>query len=159
MSLTMRKLGWGIGAAVVALVGVYALTTSGGDGPRPEPGDCATVSGQADRPRYEVADCAAERANVKVAKVVDQADRCPAGGAAYSTYSGPVTLCLMPNFVEGSCYAQDADAGLRKVDCGTAEAVKVVKADRGTTTCGSGRAVSYPEPPVTFCLARAADLR
>ncbi|CCH27828.1 putative secreted protein [Saccharothrix espanaensis DSM 44229] len=159
MSLTMRKLGWGIGAAVVVLAGVYALTTTGGDAPRPVPGECASISGTADQPRYQVADCAAAQANVKVAKVVDQAGQCPTGGAPYSTYTGPVTLCLIPNLVEGSCYEQDGEAGVRKADCGSAEAVKVVKADRGGATCGTGRTLTYPEPSVTFCLARVGDLR
>ncbi|MEU4800983.1 hypothetical protein [Actinosynnema sp. NPDC023587] len=156
----MRKLGWwALGAAVVVLAGGYALTTSGGAGPRPVPGDCANISGQSDRPRYEVADCAAAQANVKVAKVVDQVGQCPGGGAPYSTYSGPVTLCLIPNFVEGSCYRQDAEAGVRKADCAATEAIRVVKADPGTTACGSGRTLTYPEPAVTFCLSRAGDPR
>ncbi len=158
MYLSMRKIGWGVGAAVVVILGGYLLMTSGG-GAHPEPGDCASIAGQADQPRYEARDCGAEQANVKVAKVVDDVAQCPKGGAPYSTYTGSVTLCLIPNFVEGACYRQDRSAGVIRVDCGTADAIRVVKAAQGTTSCGDGRTLAYPEPSVTFCLARAAALR
>ncbi|WP_433267819.1 LppU/SCO3897 family protein [Actinosynnema sp. CS-041913] len=151
----MRKIGWGVGAAVVAIAGGYALTMTGGDAapPPPAPGDCASVVGQAEQRRYLALDCGAEQAMVKVAKVVDDQAQCPKG-APYSTFHGPVTLCLIPNFVEGACYQQDRDAGLRKADCAAAEAFKVVKAVQGTVKCDDGRTLAYPEPSVTFCLTR-----
>ncbi|ONI90525.1 hypothetical protein ALI22I_12425 [Saccharothrix sp. ALI-22-I] len=150
----MRKIGWGVGAVAVLVAGAFAFTVLTG-GPRtPEPGACARIEGEADAPKYRAMDCGSDQANVKIAKVVDDASKCPTGGAPYSTYTGSATLCLIPNLVEGACYQQDQLAGLRKVECTTADVVRVVKAATGTVTCGDDRTVRYPEPAVTFCLTR-----
>ncbi|MFD1146373.1 LppU/SCO3897 family protein [Saccharothrix hoggarensis] len=153
----MRKNGWVIGAVAVAVAAAFAVTVFGGDhgGSAPEPGTCARIEGVADKPRYLAVECGSDDATLKVAKVVDDAKECPTGGAPYSTYTGSTTLCLIPNFVEGACYQHDKGTGLRKVDCATTDAVRVVKAVSALVNCGRSRAVQYPEPVVTFCLGRA----
>jgi hypothetical protein len=154
MIRTMRKIVIGLGvAAALVLFGAYAVGLFDSEQPQVVAGQCAGISGAADAPRFTALDCGADQANVKVAKVVDQG-ACPTGGAGYSTYTSGVTFCLMPNFVEGSCYAQDQEAGLLRVPCGTARSVKVAKVLGGGAACGDQRTVAYPEPPVTFCLAK-----
>ncbi|WP_189221131.1 LppU/SCO3897 family protein [Saccharothrix coeruleofusca] len=155
----MRKIGWGVGAAAVVVAGACALAVAGQDGPRPRPGECAAVAGTGDEPRYRPADCGSEQANVRIAKVLEEGEGCPKGGARYSTYAGPFTLCLIPNFVEGACYRGDRQVGMRRVDCAGAHAVRVAKVGTGEVSCGSDRAVAYPEPSVTFCLARGPAAR
>lgn len=155
----MRKIGWGFGAVAVVVAGAFALAVSGGGGPRPEPGECAAVAGTKDAPRYRAADCGSEQANVRIAKVVEDEGGCPEGGARYSTYTGPFTLCLIPNFVEGACYRADRQAGMRRVDCAGEHAIRVARVATGRVACGPDRAVAYPEPSVTFCLARGAAPR
>jgi hypothetical protein len=155
MSSTMRKIVTGLGVAALVLLGAYAVGLFDSEAPRVAAGQCAGISGTADAPRFTALDCGSDQANVKVAKVVEQAGgACPTSGTAYSTYTSGVTLCLMPNFVEGSCYTQDQEAGLLKVPCGTARSVKVAKVLGGGAVCEGQRTVSYPEPAVTFCLAK-----
>ncbi|HEX7308683.1 LppU/SCO3897 family protein [Lentzea sp.] len=155
----MKKVGLGI-AAVVALLllGGFVLHQLGDVAKTARAGDCARISGALDSPRYQALDCGSEQANVKVAKVLQwNESKCPSGGMDYSTYTGDSTLCLMPNFVQGSCYGQDAEAGIAKVDCATKDAVKVDKVLTGSTdgaACGDSRAAVFPEPAVTFCLHR-----
>ncbi len=154
MSSTMRKIVTGLGVVALVLLGVYALGFFDSEQPPVPVGQCASVSRAADAPRFTPLDCGSDQANVKVAKVVAQTgEGCPAGGSSYSTFTSSVTLCLIPNLVEGSCYGQDRVAGLLKVPCGTAQSVKVAKVLGGGAACGEQRAVSYPEPAVTFCLA------
>lgn len=154
----MRKIGWVIGVVAVVAVGAYAyafVMTGSDNRPRPQPGECARIEGRPESPTYRAASCADDRANVKVAKVVDAEAECPRGGAQYTRFTGATTLCLIPNFVEGACYGRDEKAGLRKVDCANAQSIKVVKVAHGTpTTCEPNRTVAYPEPSVTFCLAK-----
>jgi hypothetical protein len=154
----MRKTRWTIGAValVVAFAFVMPLLGGGDDGSAsagPVPGSCGQVEGAGDDARYRVADCSADTAMVKVAKVVDESAPCPSGGP-YTTFTSSNTLCLIPNFVEGSCYVRDQRAGLRKVDCSTAGATRVLKVARGVVSCGEDPTVRYPEPEVTFCLSR-----
>ncbi|RKT52295.1 LppU/SCO3897 family protein [Saccharothrix australiensis] len=150
----MRKLVWVIGAAVVVLGGVVPGAVGGGA--QPAPGECASVSRQAELARYEPLPCAAEEANVKVAKVVAETEPCPRGGSPYTTYTSSARVCLIPNFVEGVCYRHDRQSGMRRVDCATTESLKVRKVARGAAECGDDRKVAYPEPPVTFCLVSHA---
>ncbi|MCG8924287.1 hypothetical protein [Lentzea sp. CC55] len=157
----MKKVGLGIGVvlALVLLGGV--VLTQRGDAARA--GDCARISGTLDAPRYEALDCGSDRANVKIAKVLRWNEKsCPSGGMDYSTYTGGSTLCLMPNFVEGSCYGQDSDTGIAKVDCATEDSVEVARVIAGKTdraACGESRAAVFPEPAVTFCLERGGRRR
>ncbi|MFC6093219.1 hypothetical protein Q5530_24815 [Saccharothrix sp. BKS2] len=154
----MRKIRWGIGAVAVVVAFAFVMPLlGGGDGDAassgPVPGSCGRVEGNGDADRYEIADCSADTAGVKVAKIVPEASRCPAG-APYTTFTSVNTLCLIPNFVEGSCYVRDPRTGLRKVDCATAGATRVLKAAEGVVSCGDDPTVRYPEPRVTFCLSR-----
>ncbi|HUQ58301.1 LppU/SCO3897 family protein [Lentzea sp.] len=155
----MKKVGLGI-AAVLALVllGGFVLTQLGDAAQTEKVGDCARISGALDNPRYEAVDCTSEQANVKIAKILRwNEDRCPSGGMDYSTYTGDSTFCLMPNFVQGSCYGQDPETGIAKVDCATKDSVKVARVLTGSTdgaACGDSRAAIFPEPAVTFCLQR-----
>ncbi|MFC5054725.1 LppU/SCO3897 family protein [Saccharothrix xinjiangensis] len=151
------KIRWGVGAVAVVIALAFAMPLlGGGDGdassPGPAPGSCGRVEGNGDKDRYEIADCSDATAAVRVAKVVDEAAQCPAG-APYTTFTSEFTLCLIPNFVEGSCYVRDPRTGLRKVDCGAAGAVRVLKATKGIVDCGDKPTVRYPEPEVTFCLS------
>jgi hypothetical protein len=148
----VKKIAWGV-AALAAVLIIGGLWFSG-DTPGAKAGDCASISGSAEQPEFHALDCGSDRANVKVAKVIEPGGLgCPATGAAYSTYAADVTLCLMPNFVEGSCYGQDEQSGIAKVPCGTPGSVRVAKAVSGKVGCGDNRAVSFPEPATTFCLA------
>lgn len=153
MTRTMRKIVIGLGVAALVLFGAYAAGLFDSEPPQVAAGQCAGVSGAADAPRFTVLDCGSDQANVKVAKIVGQGG-CPTSGATYSTYTSGATFCLVPNFVEGACYGQDQEAGLLKVPCGTARSVKVAKVLGAGAACGEERTVSYPEPPVTFCLAK-----
>lgn len=155
----MKKVGLGF-AVVLALVllGGFVLNQLGDVAKSAKAGDCARISGALDNPRYQALDCGSDQANVKIAKVLDWNEKaCPSGGMDYSTFTGDSTLCLMPNFVEGSCYGQDTDTGIAKVDCATKDSVKVAKVFTGKAdgaACGSARAAVFPEPAVTFCLER-----
>ncbi|SEP87432.1 MULTISPECIES: LppU/SCO3897 family protein [Lentzea] len=155
----MKKVGLGF-AVVLALVllGGFVLNQLGDVAKSAKAGDCARISGALDNPRYQALDCGSDQANVKIAKVLDWNEKaCPSGGMDYSTFTGDSTLCLMPNFVEGSCYGQDTDAGIAKVACATKDSVKVAKVFTGKAdraACGSARAAVFPEPAVTFCLER-----
>ena len=157
MPKAMRKtIRWGIGAVGLVVVGAFAATALEADPEGPPVGACARIEGTAKAPRYLALDCSSDRATVKVAKVVEEGGECPTGGAPYSTYVGPATLCLIPNFVVGGCYRQDRKTGLRKVDCTTAGSIRVAKASKDPVNCGDDRTLSYPEPAVTFCLSRPA---
>jgi hypothetical protein len=155
----MKKVGLGI-AVVFALVllGGFVLNQLGDVANAARVGDCARISGASDNPKYQALDCASEKANVKIAKILQwNEQKCPSGGMDYSTYTSSSTFCLMPNFVEGSCYGQNHETGIAKVDCGTPDSVKVAKVLTGKTdraACGDSRAAVFPEPAVTFCLER-----
>ena len=154
MTSSMRKIVIGLGVAALVLLGAYAAGLFDSERPQVAAGQCAGITGAADAPRFTALDCGSDQANVKVAKVVAQTgEGCPAGGSAYSTFTSSVTLCLIPNLVEGSCYGPDKAAGLLKVPCGTAQSVKVAKVLGGGAACGEQRSVAFPEPAVTFCLA------
>ncbi|MFD7653692.1 hypothetical protein ACFV4N_06905 [Actinosynnema sp. NPDC059797] len=152
------KIRWGVGAVAVVIAFAFVMPLlGGGDGgassPGPVPGSCGRVEGNGDQDRYEIADCSDDLAAVRVAKVVDEVAQCPAG-APYTTFTSEYTLCLIPNFVEGSCYVRDPRAGLRKVGCDVPGATRVLKAAQGVVSCGDNPTARYPEPKVTFCLSR-----
>jgi hypothetical protein len=155
----MRKIGWGVGAVAALVLGAFAVTLVGGGPDSPEPGVCGSIERADEGARYQALDCASAQANVRVAKVVDDASQCPRGGAPYTVFTRSATLCLIPNFVEGACYQGDRTAGMRKVDCTTAEAVRVASVAGQPGECPNGQKLTYPEPAVTFCLVRASDKR
>ncbi len=155
----MRKVGLGVGAVAVVVVGAFAFTLLGGGPGSPEPGACAHIERVQQGAGYRVVDCSAQDANVRVAKVVDDPSQCPRGGAPYTIFKRSSTLCLMPNFVEGACYQGDRKSGMKKVDCTTAQAVRVASVAREPVECANGQKLTYVEPAVTFCLVRASDVR
>lgn len=155
----MRRIGWGVGAVAVVVAGAFAFTLLGGGPKNPEPGVCAHVERVDEGAGYRALDCAAEEANVRVAKVVDDGSQCPKSGAPYTIFTRSATLCLIPNFVEGACYQGDRGSGMRKVDCATAGAIRVARVASEPVECANGQKLTYPEPAVTFCLVRASDMR
>ncbi|MFI9010383.1 hypothetical protein ACIGNX_24420 [Actinosynnema sp. NPDC053489] len=156
----MRKIGLGVGAVAVVAAGAFALALLGGGGDRtPAPGGCAHVERVEEGAAYKVLDCTATDANVRVAKVVDDASECPRGGAPYTIFKRSDTLCLMPNFVEGACYRGDRAAGMKRVDCTTAQAIRVAGVTREPAECANGKKLTYVEPAVTYCLVPASDPR
>ncbi|PSL53984.1 hypothetical protein B0I31_10738 [Saccharothrix carnea] len=154
----MRKIGWGVGAVAVVVAGAFAVTLLGGEPKSAGPGVCAHLERAEQGAAYRALDCRSPHANVRVAKVVEEASQCPKGGAPYTVFTGTDTLCLMPNFVEGACYENDKASGVRKADCTAAKAVRVVSIDREPVECPNGQRVTYVEPVVTFCLVRVSDL-
>ena len=153
----MRKIGWAIGAVAVVVACAFAFTllTSGPEST--EPGVCAHIERVEKGAKYRPLDCRAHDANVRVAKVVDEASQCPKGGAPYTIFTRAETLCLIPNFVQGACYQGDRESGMKKVECTAAEAVRVASVAREPVECANGQQVTYVEPVVTFCLVRVAD--
>ncbi|WP_199441142.1 LppU/SCO3897 family protein [Umezawaea beigongshangensis] len=156
----MKKFGL-IAAVLVALVAVLYVIGSVSknaeeEAARARVGDCASVSEADGKRPYERIDCSADHANVKIATIEPQGARCPSGGAPYSTFTTDVVLCLIPNFVEGSCYGQDERAGIVKVSCDAPRSVRITRAVTGTAedgVCGKDRKVVFPKPVLTFCLA------
>jgi len=159
MPWTMRKIRLVVGAVAVLVAGAFAVTLIGRGPDGPEPGVCAHLERADGGANYRALQCASGPANVRVAKVVDDGSQCPRGGAPYTIFTRSATLCLIPNFVEGSCYLGDRTEGMRKVDCTTAKAVRVADVARESVECANGQKVTYPEPSVTFCLVPAADMR
>jgi hypothetical protein len=155
----MRKIGLGVGAVAVVVAGAFAVTLLGSGPAAPEPGGCAHIERVEEGAAYRSLDCAAADANVRVAKVVDDASQCPKGGAPYTVFTRSTTLCLMPNFVEGACYQGDRTSGMKKVDCTTAQAIRVAGVTREPVECANGKKLTYVEPSVTFCLVPASDMR
>ena len=152
----MRKIGFGVGAVAVVVAGAFAFTLLGGGPASPAPGVCAHIERAGEGAAYRVVDCAAPDANVQVAKVVDDGSQCPKGGAPYTVLKRADTLCLMPNFVEGACYQGDRAEGMKKVECTTAQAIRVADVAREPVECANGKKLTYVEPSVTFCLVPAS---
>lgn len=154
--------------AVVAVAAIgFAVFMVVRDGGSLAAGDCASVEGgtsQAEaKPVATAADCGDAKAGYKVGKVVDGVDAaCPEEGLyteALPESGSTQTLCLLPNMVEGACYAPDERGdGFLKSECAGGDAIKVTKVVEGstdTTQCPDGAGMSYPEPAVTYCLEPA----
>lgn len=159
MPPSMRKIRWGIGALAVVVAGALAFTVFGGSPDSSDAGGCGSIERVAKGAQYRALDCGSDQANVRVAKVVDEASQCPEGGAPYTAFTRSSTLCLIPNFVEGACYHGDRGTGIRKVDCTAEKAIRVVRAGPEQGDCADGQTLTYPEPVVTFCLAPADAVR
>lgn len=149
-----------VAVVVLAIAGyaVYALTGSG-----TAAGECVRITG-ADGDKLAVTpdDCGADLANFRVGKVVDGADApCPEEGVyTEARGSGSSTLCLLPNMVEGACYGPDdrGFGGLVRSGCtgeATIKVTKVIEGSTDTSGCPDGAGMSYPEPPITFCVVPA----
>ncbi|MFB9428121.1 LppU/SCO3897 family protein [Streptoalloteichus tenebrarius] len=134
-------------------------------GKRPAVGDCVDIVNPGDDASLRHFPCDSPQARLKVAKVLDSsADRCP--DEDYSEYWERRPLgrgfkaCMTLNLVEGACYhVSDGvrdDSDVERVPCDGGRAdVRVVKvlpvADRAA--CGDGTALTYVEPPTTYCMA------
>ncbi|GGP35006.1 LppU/SCO3897 family protein [Saccharothrix coeruleofusca] len=163
-----RRRGLIAGLAVVAAAAIaFAVFMVVRDGGSLAAGDCAAVQGGASqaeaKPVAAAADCGDDKAGYKVGKVVEGADAaCPEEGLyteALPETGSTTTLCLLPNMVEGACYAPDERGdGFVKSDCAGGDTIKVTKVVQGstdTTQCPDSAGMSYPEPAVTYCLAPA----
>jgi hypothetical protein len=171
--LPPEKKGGGVKRIVVSVLALIVIVGGGfavryflSDAANAKAGECVSVAQQSgDKVDVKSIDCGEDKATYKVGKVLDNATgTCPDGGVydevtpATSVGSG-YKLCLMPNFVEGSCYTPDqTGAVFNKAACSGAETIKVAKVINGssdTAECPEGAGMSYPEPAVTFCLAPA----
>ncbi len=148
--------------AAVALVGAV-VSCSSADATSADAvavGSCVEVSDNAaDAMKAAVGDCASATANYRIVKV--GAD-CAADNAAFNGTVGDAksTLCLAPNFAEGSCYADAGKRPAESVACTAPEAsFKVVKRIDGETDellCGADATQfrTVPDPKTTFCMAK-----
>jgi hypothetical protein len=168
---TKRRLLLRIGAAVVgvlafviakAVIGglfAYSPTALGGNA-----GDCLKVTSFSQRFTADnfptKIDCGDLSANVKIALRFDDLNATCPGKQLYDelTLDRPATkFCLMVNAKEQDCLANDASGtGYLKLLCSDPSAkAKVTKVVAGTADdklCGdTGGALSYPEPPTTYC--------
>lgn len=142
--------------ALIVLVGGYfirsALNTTGNVGA----GDCIkVVDTSATNPQIDVVDCGAADATHKVAKNLrSSSDKCPSDSYDEYTESGgrsaSFKLCLVPVAKPGDCFKTVGPT--TKVACGpdTVQITKVISAV-DEAACGNDIAISFPEPPTTFC--------
>jgi hypothetical protein len=142
----------------IAAYGVYYVTS----GPsKVAAGDCVSVTEENEKSYVATFDCSADKASYKVGKVVEAGDAtCPEEGLYTEVVpdGGTGRLCLLPNMAEGACYKPDDGTGFVKTECAGPETIKVVKVvegSRDTEACPDQAGMSYPEPPVTYCLAPA----
>ncbi|WP_446224264.1 LppU/SCO3897 family protein [Nocardia sp. IBHARD005] len=124
-------------------------------------GSCVEVSDNAaDAMKATVGDCSSAKSSYRIAQL-GTAD-CTAGNATFNGTVGDAknTLCLVPNFAEGSCYADAGTRPAESVACTAPEAsFKVVKRIDGETDellCGvdATQFRTVPEPKTTFCMAK-----
>ncbi|MFD7653693.1 hypothetical protein ACFV4N_06910 [Actinosynnema sp. NPDC059797] len=149
---------------VLAAVVVFGVVRLAGGGST-EAGDCVDVTSEfEDNPEVKSLDCDDDRASFKIGAVVDDMEAaCPDEGS-YSEVSagdGGRKLCLLPNMVEGACYQpEEAGTGFDKSECAGPSTIKVTKVVQGSTdleACPDSAGMSYPQPPVTYCLAPAEE--
>ena len=158
----------GIGAVVLIgliVVGIISFVKSPD---RAVEGDCLTITEftqGGDDPAK--ADCNDPKANVKIAKKLENSSGdCPGGSdAGYDTYSvsgsNSYKLCLMINAKQGDCLANftSQTKGYLKVPCTDpskdGELVKVVTGQADKNVCegtDATRVAVYPEPATTMCV-------
>lgn len=149
---------WAVAALVAVLLGVggFFVYQAVKPGAVAASGECVAVSGADETAKAEVVDCGSDTATFKLATTRKADDLgCPEG-AYREVRTGSELLCLMPNFVAGSCYVpDDANAGFAVGDCGSELAIRVSEVIEGTTDpsgCPDGSGLGYPEPPVVFCV-------
>lgn len=159
----------GVGVVVALLLIGPVMSFVSRAGEQTDRGRCVELSGT----RHDVTvfhvDCEGERFNWLVAKVVTTTDDCPGDqyAAVYSTPGlGPATtvqvraLCLVPNLKVDRCYVEypaDEVAGYGAVECGAPEphfrVAAVHQQDRAGLCQPDTTALTFPEPPRTYCLA------
>ncbi|MFC7612690.1 hypothetical protein ACFQV2_02580 [Actinokineospora soli] len=114
------------------------------------------MTGADDAAKTEIVDCGSPTGTFKLASTrkLEEAG-CPEG-AYREIRTQSDLLCLMPNFVAGTCYVPDEpNAGFKAGDCGSQEAIRVSEVIEGTTDpsgCPDGSGLGYPDPPVVFCI-------
>ncbi|MFC5286942.1 hypothetical protein ACFPM7_07750 [Actinokineospora guangxiensis] len=149
---------WALVAVVAVLLGAggFAIYKAVAPGASSASGECVAVTGVDDAAKTEVVDCAAPTAGFKLASALDLEDAgCPEG-AYREVRTDSELLCLMPNFVAGTCYVpDDPNAGFKAGDCADEVAIRISEVIEGTTDpsgCPDGSGLGYPDPPVVFCI-------
>ena len=149
---------WALIAVVAVLVGAggFAVYQALAPGATSASGECVAVSGADDTAKAEIVDCAEPAAGFKLASVRDlEESGCPEG-AYREVRTSSELMCLMPNFVAGTCYVpDDPNAGFKAGDCADEVAIRVSEVIEGTTDpsgCPDGSGLGYPDPPVVFCI-------
>lgn len=151
--------------AAVALVGAAAACSSGDDAGtgKPVAGACVDVTDNAaGKMTASVLDCGSAQADYRIVKAGDAPQECAADNAGFTgTVAGAAAnLCLVPNFAQGSCYADAGKRPAKQVDCTAAEATfKVVKRIDGQADemlCGADATQfrTIADPKATLCLAK-----
>ncbi|CRK61270.1 hypothetical protein [Alloactinosynnema sp. L-07] len=119
-------------------------------------GECAAVEGADDASKLSVVGCGGDTATFKIASKKELSESgCP-DGAYRELRDAKNLLCLMPNFVEGKCYAaDDKNQAFRVAACDDPETIKIGKVIEGSDEpeqCPGGNGIGYPEPPIAFCI-------
>ncbi|GAB2529093.1 LppU/SCO3897 family protein [Nocardia heshunensis] len=152
-----------VAVAVLAVSGCSALKDAGkSDTAKSKVGDCINViEGSASDSKTTPIDCSDEKAVYKVAAVYDTTTTCKEGQTSYEEKSGSTTiasLCLTPNFKEGSCYNENQNT-YKFAACTAPEAsFKVIKRIDGQAdefACDTSTTIAFrtiPDPKTTFCL-------
>ncbi|MFD1146372.1 LppU/SCO3897 family protein [Saccharothrix hoggarensis] len=158
-----RKILLGVLLVVLAGLVVYGVRQLTGGPAAAEAGDCVSVAAETDdRTDVDVLDCSADEASFKVGKVLDEADAaCPEEGLyteVAPASGGDHKLCLLPNLAEGACYGPGEGPGFVKTECSgpaTFKVTKVVPGAADLSVCPGSAGMSYPEPPVAYCVEPA----
>ncbi|HUQ58300.1 LppU/SCO3897 family protein [Lentzea sp.] len=140
---------------VVAAVAIYGMTEFLVPVPKPERGDCANVTGDADRPDFDAVGCGS--ANYVVTGTVAESESCQ---DAYTDMAPgrpqdpDIRICLVPLWTEGACYLPGSSRmELQAVDCAP-DAFRVTTASRDVPgpPCAAGEErFSYPAVALTYC--------
>jgi hypothetical protein len=152
--------------ALLAVGGYFAYKNWGSEASRTNVGDCVSITGAKFDPKFEKLACDSPNATHVVAKSLGTSSQ--SCGDPYGEFTETLDgepsakLCLIPNYVEGTCFKSEVvsiDSSPDKIDCSAADAIKVVKVVRGIadkSVCPEDAdAEVYPEPPTTQCLALA----
>ncbi|WP_436493467.1 LppU/SCO3897 family protein [Actinokineospora sp. HUAS TT18] len=143
-----------VAAVVLAGAGFGAYQLLGKDAAAP--GECAAVEGADDTAKLTPADCADENATFKIASKKELTEKgCP-DGAYRELRDDKNLICLLPNFIEGKCFAPDEkNQGFRIADCAGTETIRISRVINDTDDpkdCPHGNGIGYPDPPVVFCI-------
>lgn len=126
-------------------------------------GQCVTVTGFGTAAADLVlTPCADPAANYTVGvRLKGGSATCPKGGYAVfqqtARIGGDFTLCLVPNWAEGSCYL-NTDESTSKIDCAAGKGkdrIKIYRVYTGTSDdrkCSKGGFVAaFSQPPTVYC--------
>jgi hypothetical protein len=149
---------------LLGVIGYFAYQNWGTEAQQSKQGDCVSITGAKFSPKFEKVGCDAANVTHTVAKTLGTSgEKCP---QPYDEFTETLDdkpaakLCLIENLVEGTCLNNEMvqmDASSTRVDCGTKNAIKVVKVVKGQADkalCPAGaQALVYPDLPTTQCLA------